>query len=151
MLLIITGGSLIFALFFHSLNPGIVSPRNDSASIEEKGFWISSDEEGFQIARLEGKPVVMDFYADWCSACKELDEKSWSDERVVAEISNFIPIKLDLTRNNEVTESYRNRYQIVGIPTVIFFSSSGEEIGRFGGFKSPEELLDYLQKYQMSS
>ncbi len=151
ILLIIAGGSLIFSLFFRFFNPGIVSSERVVRSIEEEPFWISSDEVGFQQARLEGKPVVMDFYADWCSACKELDEKTWTDEKVLSELSEFIPVKLDLTRNNESTEFYRNRYQIIGLPTVIFFNSSGKEVGRFGGFRSPENVLLDLQKYRNTS
>ncbi|MBN2030448.1 thioredoxin family protein [bacterium] len=151
ILLIIAGGSLVFSLFFRFFNPGIFSSEHIVRSIEEEPFWISSDEAGFQQARLEGKVVVMDFYADWCAACRELDEKTWTDERVLFELSKFVPIKLDLTRNDELTASYQDRYQIIGLPTVIFFSPSEEELGRFGGFKSPEEILPDLLKYQNAS
>ncbi len=151
ILLIIAGGSLVFSLFFRFFNPGIASSERVIQSIEEAPFWISSDEVGFQQARLEEKLVVIDFYAEWCSACQELDEKTWTDEKVLSELSEFIPVKLDLTRNNESTEFYQNRYQIIGLPTVIFFSPTGAELGRFEGFKSPEEILQDLQKYQNAS
>jgi thioredoxin:protein disulfide reductase len=109
--------------------------------------WESSDQKAFEKAGLSGKPVVIDFYASWCAACKELEEKTWSDATVQKLLSSFIAVQLDLSKPGIETMAAQKRYDIVGMPTVIVFSSSGKELDRFTGFKPPEEVAPILRGY----
>lgn len=87
----------------------------------------------------ENKPVMIDFYADWCAQCKELDEYTYTDPQI-AELSETLnTIKIDLTNENE---SITNKYNIKGLPVVIFMNSRGEEIKelRVTGFLKPDEF-----------
>lgn len=109
--------------------------------------WIPNDEEGFKEAEKLGKRVIIDFYAKWCAACNELDEKTWSDELVQKELNRFVAVKLDLTKSGPETSKIQRQYGIIGLPLVGLFESNGKELFRFEGYKSPREVIDILEQY----
>ena len=95
------------------------------------------------------KPVVIDFYADWCLPCKELDQKTFTDPRVKAEMDRFTRLKADLTlAGNAKTEELTGRYAVVGVPTIVFLDGSGKEIRnlRLTGFEGPDAFLARLKQ-----
>jgi thiol:disulfide interchange protein DsbD len=107
--------------------------------------WRAGDEAALSDARAQGRPVVQDFWATWCAACIELDEKTWSDPRILAESERFAMVKMDYTRSDETSKAGRERYKVVGMPTVIFYDGHGQEVRRFSGFKGPDEVLAIMQ------
>jgi thiol:disulfide interchange protein DsbD len=108
--------------------------------------WIRDKEAGFAEAATDGKPVMMDFWAEWCVACNELDHFTYSQTEVLALAEEFVPIKMDMTKNSDANKSILNKYEVFGMPTVIFFDSSGQELERFSGFISAEDMLPYMQR-----
>jgi thiol:disulfide interchange protein DsbD len=117
------------------------------ALVEKKQaiLWLVNEpEKAFAEARASGKKLIMDFYADWCAACVELDEKTWTDPELVRLSSNFVFLKLDLTKITPELKAEQIKYQIRGMPTVIFFDPNGKELTRFSGFKSAREVLDLI-------
>ncbi len=144
LFLILLGGCMMvfgFAQKYARVQP---SGPAEPPAVSETRQWIESDTEGFSIAGALNKPVMIDFFAEWCAACHELDEKTWPDAGVQAAMTEWIAVKLDLTRTDERTRGYQKKYGIVGMPTVIFFDASGKERARFEGFKPPQEVLPYL-------
>jgi thiol:disulfide interchange protein DsbD len=107
--------------------------------------WLVNDEDALERARLGGQPAIQDFYADWCAACVELDEKTWSDPEVLAESERFTAIKMDFTKRGEFEKAATARYEVRGMPTVIFYDSQGHEVTRFFGFKPPGEVLEIMR------
>lgn len=109
--------------------------------------WIDSEEEGFRLARQEGKPVMMDFWADWCAACKELDRYTYSDPRVLKRLENFVSIKLDFSQPSEETQRLSEKYSLVGLPTVLFFDAEGRPLPekRLVGFVDAEAFLRHIE------
>ncbi|MGQ9798837.1 MAG: protein-disulfide reductase DsbD family protein [Ignavibacterium sp.] len=95
------------------------------------------------------KGAVIDFYADWCIPCKELDAMTFSAPKVIDESKNFITLKADMTKSlaPEVS-ALREKYKIVGVPTVLILNSSGKEVNRITGFINAEEFLRILQNVQ---
>lgn len=94
--------------------------------------------------RNTNKPVIIDFYADWCAQCKELDKYTYTDAGVVSLSTKFNTIKVDLTKkNSEITD----KFNIKGLPVVAFINSKGEEIKelRVTGFLRPEEFIKKMQ------
>ena len=108
--------------------------------------WIVNDaEKAFTRAQLTGNPLMMDFYADWCAACRELEEFTWSDARFISAAENLILLKIDLTRPSAETKALQDSLGVKGLPTVIFFSSEGEEISRFSGFRPAEAVVKIVE------
>ncbi len=94
-----------------------------------EGFaWIHDEREALALAKKEGRPVIIDFWADWCAACKELDRIAWADPRVRAEASRFVALKLDGTDGSDAFQALSEKYGIVGMPTVVFIDPRGREV-----------------------
>lgn len=111
-----------------------------------KQEWKSYDQTEFQSA-INGDKIIMDFYADWCIPCKELDAITFSDPEVQKLLGEYQRFKVDMTvALSDETEKIRNEFKIVGMPTIIIFTSRGEEYRRITGFISPEEFIDILKK-----
>ncbi len=112
--------------------------------------WITNFQEGLKKASVSGKPVVVDFWADWCVACHELDDRTYSDPRVQKELrENFVGIKIDATKADapgllELTK----RYGVTGLPTVLFLSPGGkvDEKLTLTGFEPPDEFIQRLNR-----
>ncbi len=83
--------------------------------------WLNDLAAGREKARSENKPLLVDAWAEWCAACRELDEKTFSRPEVQAALRDYVLVKLDFTRKSEVNERLKKELGIIGMPTVIFF------------------------------
>lgn len=113
----------------------------------------SIDWQEYSESKLSGSigetPVIIDFYADWCIPCKELDAITFSDDKVIEESRKFITLKADMTKSlAPEVESLRNKFKIVGVPTVLILDSKGNEINRITGFVNAEEFIDIIKNIQ---
>lgn len=108
--------------------------------------WVFDEAEGFARAAAEGKPVMMDFWAEWCAACIELDHKTYNQPEVLDLAEGFVSIKMDMTERSEINAARTARYRAIGMPTVIFFDSEGNELERFSGFKNAEDLAVIMRR-----
>ena len=94
----------------------------------DKGAWETYSAEKLQIATETGKPVIIDFTADWCIACKELEKLTFPSEPVVKRRDNFLLLRADLTKfASPAVEEIKKQYKIRGLPTVIFLDQKGVE------------------------
>lgn len=106
--------------------------------------WLKNLEEGRNKAKSENKMMMIDTYADWCVACKELDEQTFSVPEVAERLKTFTLVKLDFTKKDGANEELRKSLNVIGMPTVIFFNPDGTEIKRFSGFLKKDEFLAVL-------
>jgi thiol:disulfide interchange protein DsbD len=100
-------------------------------------------------AAAQGKPVMLDFYADWCVACKELERYTFSDPAVIAEMERYVLLQADVTANDEADQALmQGRFGIPGPPAILFFDAQGQEQRgyRVVGFKPADEFAEHLRR-----
>ncbi len=107
--------------------------------------------EPFNPARLESaaqarKPVLIDFSADWCIPCREMDHSTFVDPSVVTEAKRFVRMKANLTAQDKVTEALTSKFEIQGVPTTMLIDSAGKVALRKVGYVGPRELLAELRQ-----
>ena len=110
--------------------------------------WVVYSEQALKAAADEGKPVMIDFFADWCGACHELDEKTFSTNEFKQLSSEFRLVKFDATEENQAVKEVLSKYGIKGLPTVIFIGRDGQVIKNltFTQFLTIEELKPKMQE-----
>lgn len=113
-------------------------------SYENNLAWIGDLEQGKIKAEKENKILMVDAYAEWCVACKELDKYTFSDQNVSKILKDYVLVKLDFTKKSEKNRELRKKLNIIGMPTILFFNIQGREIKRFSGFKNRDEFLRIL-------
>jgi thiol:disulfide interchange protein DsbD len=107
-----------------ALAPGHILGRTEVAA----SAWTPYAETALTQAIADGKPVVIDFAAEWCMPCKELEYKTFNQVDVVRAVSRFVTMKADLTQHGSAdVRALRKKYDIRGVPTIVFIDSSGKE------------------------
>lgn len=109
--------------------------------------WQKFSLEKFEMSKNNHEKMIIDFYADWCIPCKELDAITFSNEKVIEKTKEFTCYKVDMTKTmDEKTEQYSKKFSIVGMPTVLIIDSNGNEVERITGFVNPDEFLNSIMK-----
>lgn len=101
------------------------------------------------LAQSSGRPVLLDFYADWCVSCKEMERYTFSDPVVVAEMNRFVLLQADVTANDaEDRALIQSRFSLPGPPAILFFDRTGQELAdyRLVGFKPAEPFAAHLRQ-----
>ena len=100
-------------------------------------------------AALAGQPVLVDFYADWCVSCKEMEKYTFADPQVRADLGRFVLLKADVTANDAGHQALLRRFGIFGPPTTAFFSGRGTECSNFRlvGYVPAAEFRDHLARF----
>ncbi|MDP1824985.1 MAG: cytochrome c biogenesis protein CcdA [Archangium sp.] len=104
-------------------------------------------------AKADCKPVMIDFFAEWCAACKELDHLTYVAPEVIAESKRFVTVKVDGTNESDVTDQMYKRFGVKGLPTVAFIDPMGEVLQnpRVAGFLPPAEFLPEMRKIGLAT
>ena len=107
-----------------ALAPGHILGRQHVAA----SSWVPYAETALTRAAADGRAVVIDFSADWCMPCKELEHKTFSQAEVISATKNVVTMKADLTQHgNADVRALRKRYDIRGVPTIVFIDAKGKE------------------------
>ncbi|VVE89950.1 protein-disulfide reductase DsbD [Pandoraea bronchicola] len=101
-----------------------------------------------QVLATAGRPVMFDFYADWCISCKEMERFVFTDPKVKARLDPMVLVQADVTANNADDQALLKRFGLFGPPGIIFFDGSGKEVAgtRVIGAQSAEQFLRSLEK-----
>jgi thiol:disulfide interchange protein DsbD len=144
---------LVGALAGHSnpLQPlaGFGAPQQ-GAAVKHLEFarikTVADLDRALEAARTAGRPVMLDFYADWCVSCKEMERYTFTDPGVQAEFSRAVLLQADVTANDEDDQALLRRFGILGPPSIVFFGPDGAERPdhRVVGFEPADEFRAHL-------
>ena len=128
------------------------APQSSNGSGEEKkaNFTrIRSVAELDRALQSANKPVMLDFFADWCVACKEMDRFTFHDKKVIEQLNGLTLLQVDVTANTEDDRALMKRFALFGPPGIIFFDKTGKEIpeSRIVGILDANNFVDHLTKY----
>ncbi|MCS0409275.1 protein-disulfide reductase DsbD [Vibrio diabolicus] len=110
---------------------------------------VAELEEQLALAKAAGKPVMLDFYADWCVACKEFEKYTFHDPSVEAKLQDFVLLQADVTKNQVQDIELLKHMNVLGLPTIEFWDANGEHISnaRLTGFMQAEPFLKHIQQF----
>jgi thioredoxin:protein disulfide reductase len=112
----------------------------------EKLRFEPFDSDLLASATVARKPVLIDFSADWCIPCREMEHSTFVDPSVVSEAKRFVRMKANLTAQDKKTEDLTSKFEIQGVPTTMLIDSSGKVLERKVGYIGPQEMLTDLRQ-----
>ncbi|MGA1933611.1 protein-disulfide reductase DsbD [Arcobacter sp. YIC-464] len=155
VVIFIYGASLMVGALSGATNP--LEPFSKFTSAQ--GVAVNKNELQFKyvknLAQLDeaikasSKPVMLDFYADWCVSCKELEGITFKDPAVIAKLNEFTLLKADVTKNTDEDKALQAKFGVVGPPALIFWDENNKEIkaSQIVGYKNPKDFLEIVNKH----
>lgn len=145
------GFQAVMAHFGFSHNPVGATATTEAAHGFTRIKSIEDLESEIAAATAQGKPVMLDLYADWCVACKEFEAITFKDADVLARMNKIVLLQADVTKSDAVDVALLEKYHVLGLPTLLLFNAQGEqrEDLRVTGFMGPKDFaahLDHLVK-----
>lgn len=127
---------------------------NDAHSLTFKQVkGIDGLNAAIQQAVQAGKPVMLDFYADWCISCKEMESFTFSDANVQLSLDNFVMLQSDVTDNDEADQALLKELGLFGPPAILFYSKSGNELRNYRvvGYMNAPKFSSHIESFKQSS
>ncbi|MCX9156348.1 protein-disulfide reductase DsbD [Niveibacterium sp. 24ML] len=152
VLLLIVGSALLLGALGGSRDPlqplGFLRGANAGQAEKQLAFERVTSLAELDQRIAEGKPVMLDFYADWCVSCKEMERFTFRDERVIAALKGSTLLKADVTANTASDQALLKRFGLFGPPGIVFFDASGREIEglRVIGYQDADAFLATLAR-----
>ncbi len=152
--LLLAGAAMLFGLLGGSRDPlqPLTFLRSAGAAVSAAPTFERVKSVAALDARIAAasKPVLLDFYADWCVSCKEMEKFTFADPAVAKKMQEFTLLQADVTANNEDDKALLKRFGLFGPPGIIFFDKAGKEIAglRVVGYQPAAQFLSVLEKAQ---
>ncbi|NND92185.1 MAG: protein-disulfide reductase DsbD [Granulosicoccus sp.] len=164
------GSGIVIALYGLALLIGAMAGSNSyltplrGITTASSGPGASEADHGLQFAAVKGidglqqvvseassrnRPVMLDFYADWCISCKEMEAFTFSDSRVQSLLKNAVLVQADVTANDDADKALLKKFDLFGPPGIIFYDVSGQELpaARVIGFMNAEKFGSHVQRF----
>lgn len=137
---------IIAAKPWHNLLWGEPNPSQNTHLTLTRVQSLSELNSHLQAA--QGKKVMLDLYADWCVACKEFEKYTFSDPAVQQQLEQMVVLQVDMTKNSTANDELMKHFEILGLPTILFFDETGKEqnASRLTGFLNAPAFLEWLKQ-----
>lgn len=157
---ILLGSGILLGLSikFHDVRfISLLQQRIHLVTSHQTNFYVikSLDELDQRLAnaKKQNKPVLLDFYAEWCATCQAVQKNVFDDSEVQQALKNFVLLQIDLTNNTAMDKAILKHYQVIAPPTLLFFNPKGKELlpQRLIGDINKQEFLRHLQAMNLES
>jgi thiol:disulfide interchange protein DsbD len=123
---------------------GVLAPKHESGA--PVIAWVHGEDEGLRVARALHRPALLDFYADWCLPCKELELKTFSRTEVARALERFTLVKVNCTTDDDpAVSAAKKRWGAETLPTIVLVDADGKVARKIDHFVQPDELLKLLR------
>lgn len=154
LMLLVTGLAMLVGALSNAKSPlqplsgllaGKTSVQTQHASLDFKRIKNVAELDS-ALAAAKGKPVMLDFYADWCVSCKELEQFTFSDQRVQTALKDTVLLQADVTANSDEDKALLQKFNLFGPPGIIFFNEKTEQETQLKivGYKNADDFLQTL-------
>ena len=137
---------LIIALLIMGCEP------KDSENISSGIKWGNNLDSAFAIASKSNKLIMIDFMAEWCPPCKEMDKKTFSNTNIIKKSNEFILVRIDVDKQQNIAEEYNGnarKYGGIGIPNILFLDKEKKYIRQIVGFHDVDQLMGVMDSVLM--
>lgn len=124
--------------------------KKTTATLTEKIPWRTDEKAALDEARNRHLPLIVDFTADWCEACHEMDRTLFQNDAIQNAMKRFVPLRLDVTSDSEEVAQLLEHYKVMSLPLILFVSPDGMALSspRINGIVSVDEFLNALSQVQ---
>lgn len=138
--------ALCLGLSFFAASQWIVKAQISSPATHLN--WLTNESEALQLAQEKKATVLIDFWAEWCAACKRMDATTFIDEKFISEVhkQNLVLLKLDVTEDSEEHDKILKRYKVQGLPTIIILKPGADQPTIVSGYASAARLLNHVNE-----
>jgi thiol:disulfide interchange protein DsbD len=141
LLLVIVVSSVLILFVVTNFQKNTQKQQDQTSNSEINIQWNTDLNAAFGLAQKSNKLVFVDFYADWCGYCKQLDDDTFVNQNVKQKFAqSYVLVKINVDQNPDLA----SKYQVYSLPTLIIMDSNGNVIKRQEGFVSAGELLNIL-------
>ena len=156
---LVAGLGLVFSFFWPTASTPQSKPHQSTAKYTDKAFvftkvtTFAEMKKLISMAKKEQKPVIIEYYADWCTICKEMEQTTFKDSRVRDSLKPFVTIKADVTKNDEDSRKMKEKYGVFAPPYIVFLDANGNEVrqmataGKINADKLNQKLQKILSKH----
>lgn len=110
--------------------------------------WLRDEAQAVAQASREHRPLLVDFGAEWCLPCKEMERRTFADPAIQRELSRFVLLRIDCTEGTQESEALQKKYDSETLPSVLLFDGSGKKVAKLSEFTPPDKLLPILTQIQ---
>ena len=136
-------GVAVMVAGLYGVIAGVLAPKHEAGA--PLIAWVHGEDEGLRLARAQHRPALLDFYADWCLPCKELELKTFSRAEVAHALARFTLVKVNCTTDDDpAVAAAKKRWGADTLPTLVLLDSDGKIAKKIDHFVKPDELLKLL-------
>lgn len=121
-----------------TLLPGATPGRAAGAEVR----WTTDYKAARELSKKSGKPILMEFYADWCGPCKQMEQTTFKDAQVVKLTTKFIPVRINIDKN----QALAHQYDAMTIPRAVILSPAGKVTRISAGYRDPDAFMLFLKQ-----